>query len=99
MPSGYSDQRSETLSYKQMAVKFQAANKTQMALEFFWNYLGILRNPIRIMTGKVKTLSQKQTALEFLKNSKAIYLVFPVGIVQKFWEEEFLEQMALAKDR
>ena len=88
-----------------MAVKFQAANKTQMALEFFWNYLGILRNPIRIqchlliMTGKVKTLSQKQTALEFLKNSKAIYLVFPVGIVQKFWEEEFLEQMALAKDR
>ena len=29
-----------------MAVKFQAANKTQMALEFFWNYLGILRNPM-----------------------------------------------------
>ena len=35
---------------------------------------------------------------EFWKNSKAIYF-FPVEIVQKIWEEEFLEQIALAKDR
>ena len=33
--------RSETLSLKQMAMKFQAGKKTQMASEFFLNSFGI----------------------------------------------------------
>ena len=66
--------RSENLSLKQMAVKFQADKKTQMASELFFGIISeFFRNSLRIqchlliMTGKVETLSQKQTAAEFLK--------------------------------
>ena len=70
--------RSETLSDNQIAVQCQAGKRTQMVSEFCWNLFRIIselfRNSIPSVNYDWKswTLSQKQTAVEFLKNSKRI---------------------------